>query len=128
MFLCDLGFIGTDEMPVADDLLAADVETIDPMRAREDEPGDGIVGTAELEPVGAPDRDVGALAGRELADVVASEHRRPTTRAEPQGLPRVQRLRAAAGTRDEQRLLHLQEEIAAFVRGGAVDSQPDSDV
>jgi hypothetical protein len=48
MFLCDLAFIGMDEMAVPDDLLAADVETIDSMRPREDEAGDGIFGTAQL--------------------------------------------------------------------------------
>jgi hypothetical protein len=63
MFLCDLALVGPHKMAVADDLLAADVETLDSVGAREDEPGDEIVGTAELEPVRPPDGYVRALAG-----------------------------------------------------------------
>ena len=39
----------------------------------------------------------------------------------------VERGRAAEAARDEQRLLHLQEEIAALVRSGAVDAEADPD-
>ena len=39
-------------------------------------PATEILGAAELEPVRAPDRDVGALARLERADVVAAEHAR----------------------------------------------------
>ena len=63
MFLRDLTLVGPDEVAVTNDLLAADVQTIDSVRPREDESGDEIVGTAELEPVGAPDREIGALPG-----------------------------------------------------------------
>ena len=55
---------------------------------REDEAGDRVVGAAQLEPVGAPDGDVGALARLERADVVAAEHPRAAARAEPQRLAR----------------------------------------
>jgi hypothetical protein len=54
MFPRDLGFIGQNEVAVSYDLLAADIETIDSMGPREDEPGYEIVGAAELEPVGTP--------------------------------------------------------------------------
>src|SRR6266516_3185723 len=116
MFLCNLALVGPDEVAVANDLLASDVETIDSLRSREDEPGDEIVGTTELEPVGAPDREVGSLPGRELTDVVASEHRRAASRAQPQRVARSQCSRPAARPRDEQRLLDLEEEVAPLVR------------
>jgi hypothetical protein len=48
MFLRYLTLIGPDELAVADDFLAADVETIDSVGPREDEPGNEVVGTAEL--------------------------------------------------------------------------------
>ena len=83
MFLCDLAFIGPDKVTVTHDLLAADVEAIDPMWPGEDEPGDEIVGAAELEPVRPPNGQVRALAGRELPDVVAAEHGCATSSAEP---------------------------------------------
>ena len=63
------------------------------MRAGEDEAADEVVGAAELEPVGAPDRDVGALAGRQRADVVAAEHRGAAAGREPQRLAGAQRRR-----------------------------------
>ena len=68
----DLILVGLDEVAVADDFLAADVQPVGAMRRRQDEAGDGIAGAAELEPVRPPDGDVGALAGLERADVVAA--------------------------------------------------------
>src|SRR5439155_25191908 len=47
-------------------------------------------------------------------------------RPEPQRLPGSQRRRAAATARHEQRLLHLEEQVAALVRGGAVDAEADA--
>ena len=71
----DLRLVGTDELAVADDVAAADEQPVDPVRGREDEARDGVVGAAELEPVRPPDREVGALAGLERADVVAAAAR-----------------------------------------------------
>ena len=68
--------VGSDELAVPDDVAAADDQTVDAVRGREDEAGDGIRGAAELEPVCPPDREVGALARLERADVVAAEDRR----------------------------------------------------
>ena len=62
-------------------------------RARADE----VVGAAELEPVGAPDRDVGALARLERADVVAAEHGGAAARREPQRLAGGHRRRRRRG-------------------------------
>src|SRR5205814_10045762 len=42
-------------------------------------------------------------------------------------LPGRERLRAAAGAGDEQRLLDLEEEVAALVGRRAVDAEPDAD-
>ena len=63
----DLLLVGPDEPAVADDLVAADVEPVDPMRCRQDEAGDRIGRAGELEPVGAPHGDVGPLARFERA-------------------------------------------------------------
>ena len=105
---------------------AADEQRVDAVRAAEDEVRDEVVGAAELEAVGAPDRDVGALAGLERADVVAPQHGGAAARREPQRVARGQRAAAAAAPRHEQRLLHLEEQIAALVRRGAVDAEPDA--
>src|SRR6185437_12239138 len=126
MFLCDLALLGPDKVAVTHDFFAVDVEAIDPVWPREDEPGDEIVGTAELEPVRPPNGQVRTFAGRELPDVVAAEHCRAASRAEPQGLARSHSFRPATGARDEQRLLDLHEEIAALVRGRPVYAEPDS--
>jgi hypothetical protein len=83
MFLCELPFVCPDEVALADDFLAADKEAIHSMRAGEDEAGNGILRPSELQAVRPPDRGVGASPRRELADVVAAEDRRATTRAEP---------------------------------------------
>jgi len=94
MFLRDLGLVGPHEMALADDFLAADVETIDSVGPREDEPGDEIVGAAELQAVRPPDGEVGALSRRELADIVAAEHRqRVAGRLAERGLHQDQRAR-----------------------------------
>ena len=71
MLARDLGLVGVDERAVAHDLAAADEQRVDAVRRREDECGGQVLGTAELEAVGAPDRDVGALARLERADVGA---------------------------------------------------------
>jgi hypothetical protein len=86
---------------------------VDAMRAGEDDPRDAIVCAGELEAVGAPHREVGALARLERADVVAAKHRRAAPRAEPERGARGHRFRPAAAARDEQGLLHHEEEIAA---------------
>ena len=96
------------------------------MRRREDEPGDAVLGAAELEPVGRPDREVGLLARLERADVVAAQDGGPAARPEPQRLARGHRLAAATAAGDEQRLLHLHEQVAALVRRRAVDPEPDA--
>src|SRR6266511_4680624 len=95
MLARDLHLVGADEMPVAHDWLAADVEPVDAVRPREDEPGDQVAGAAELESVRPPDCEIGSLAGRQLADVVPAEHRRATARAQAQSVAGGQRLRAA---------------------------------
>ena len=69
----DLVLVRMDESAAAHDVLALDDEPIDPVRRREDEPGDRILGAAELEAVGPPDREVGTLPRLERADVVAAE-------------------------------------------------------
>src|SRR5437879_4992675 len=128
MFLRDLAFVGPEQVAVADDLVAPDIEPVDSMGAREDEPGDKIFGAAELEPVGPPDRQICTLPGRELTDVVASEHGRAAPRPESQRGAGSQRRRAAACACNEERLLDLEKEIATLIRGGAVDAQADTDV
>ena len=55
------------------------------------------------------------------------EHRRAAARAEPERLACRQRLGPAAAARDEQRLLDLEGEVAALVRGRAVDAEADAD-
>ena len=105
---------------------AADDQPVDAMRPADDQVADEILGAAELEPVRAPDGEVGALARRERADVVAAQHLGAAARREAQRVARGQRRRAAAAARDEQRVLHVDEEVAALVRGAAVDAEPDA--
>ena len=50
-----------DEGATSHDVLASDDQPVDAVRSREDQSRDGIVGTAELEAVGGPDREVGLL-------------------------------------------------------------------
>ena len=74
----DLGLVGAHERAATDDVLAADDEAVDPVRAGQDEPGDGVVCAAELEPVGAPDGEVGLAPGS--SEPMSS---RPSTAAPP---------------------------------------------
>src|SRR5207247_2671886 len=114
MLAGDLVLVGVRQATVADNLFAADVEPVDAVRPGEHEPAHGIGGATELESVGPPDREVGALTGRQLADVVPSEDRGAAARPESQRIARGQRRGAAPDARDEQRLLDLEEEIAAL--------------
>jgi hypothetical protein len=82
---------------------------------------------AELEPVRAPDGEVGALARLERADVVAAEHGGAAAGAEPERVACRHRRGPPAAARDEQRLLHLEREVAALVRRAAVDAEADAD-
>ena len=84
----DLVLVGAHQVPAAHDRGAADVEPVDAVRAREHEAGDAVAARRQLEAVRAPDRDVGALARLERADVVAPEHGRAAARAEAQRLAR----------------------------------------
>src|SRR6266511_1450155 len=121
MLARDLFLVGTDEMPVAHDLLAGDVEPLHAVRPREDESGHLIRGSSQLQSVRAPDRKVGALAGRKLADVVPAEYRCAATRAEAERVARRQRLGATPRPRHQQGLLHLEKQVAALVRRGTRD-------
>src|SRR5690242_10269595 len=127
MLAGDLLLVGADERAAAYDFLAADEQPVDPMRAAEHEIRDEVVRPAELEPVGPPDRQVGAPAGCERANVLTAKHRGAAARAEAQRVARGHRLRAAATAGDEQRLLHLREEIASLVRRTSVDAEPRSE-
>src|SRR5207244_2533273 len=111
------------EGAAADDRFAADEQRVDPVRRREDESRDRVIGAAELEDVGAPDREVRPLARLERADVVAAEDGGAALRPEPERLACRERFWAAAAARDEQRLLHLEEQVASLVRRGAVDAE-----
>ena len=119
----DLGLVGPDERTAAHHVLAADDQPLDPMRGREHETGDQVVGASELQPAGTPDRKVGLLAWLERADVVATQHRGSPARRESQCFAGSECIRPAAPARNEQRLLDLEEEVAALVRGRAVDSE-----
>src|SRR5439155_8655593 len=91
----------------------------------EHESGDEIDRAGELEPVVPPDGEVGLFAELERADVVAPEHGRTAAGRQAEGVPCGQRRRSAPPTSGEQRLLDLEEEIAALVRGRAVDAEAD---
>src|SRR6185437_185580 len=83
----DLGLVRPYEAAVADDLLAADVESVDAVRRRQHQPRNRVdLGAPQLEPVGAPHCHVGTLSGRELPDVFAAEHRRSAASSQPQRL------------------------------------------
>src|SRR6266511_2866197 len=111
LFARDLRLVAGDEVPVPNDLFAADVEAVDAVRPGEDEACDRVRGAAELQPVRSPDGEVRAFPGREPADVVPAEDRRTAARAEVQRVACRQRLRPTAGAGDEQRLLDLEEEV-----------------
>ena len=128
MFLRELPFVCTNEVAVVDDFLSADEEAIDPMWACEDEPRDQIVGATELQAVGSPDGDVRPFTDGQLANVGTAKHGGAPACPEPERLAGAERLRTAARAGDEQCLLDLEEEVAALVRGRAVDAEPDPDV
>ena len=90
-------------------------------------PATGSAAPAELEAVHAPDREVGTLPRLEAADVGAAEGARAASRREPQGLARGHRAGPAAAAGDEERLLHLEEQVAPLVRRRPVDPEPDVD-
>ena len=54
------------------------------------------------------------------------QHRCTASRAEPDRVARRHRGTASPAARDEQRLLHLEEEVAALVRSRAVDAETDA--
>src|SRR5207244_9876014 len=93
MFPGDDFFVFAHELTVADDLLAAHVEAVDTVRRGEHEASDRIRRPAELEAVRAPDGEVGALSGRQLAEGVPPQYCRSPARAEPACVARRERLR-----------------------------------
>src|SRR5580765_2932574 len=129
VFARDLLLVRVGETAVAHDVLAADEQPVDAMRAREDEAPDEVVGAAELEAVRAPDREIGALAGLERADVGAAKHRRAAPCGQAKRLAGAHRPAAAATAAetpgDEECLLDLEEKVAPLVRRGAVDTEAD---
>src|SRR4029453_4379748 len=87
-------------------------------------PGQRVGGAGELEALQRPDRDVGALSGLERADVRPTKNRGAATGRKLQRIPCCHRLGPVAPACNEQRLLHLQEEVAPLVWGRAVDPRP----
>jgi len=126
MLARDRVFVGPDEPAVTHDFVAADVEPIDAMRRREDQSCELISGAGELEDVRTPDRDVGSPSCLERADVVPPQDLGATARRQPKRLADGHCSWPAAPSRDEQRLLDFEEEVAALVRGGAVNTEPDA--
>src|SRR5829696_9162370 len=127
MSASDLGLVGPYERAALDDELAADVEAVDAVRPGEDEAGHGIGRSGELERLVRPYGKVGAHAGRDRADVGPAEDARAAAGAEPDRLACRHRVRPAASACDEESLLHLEKEVAALVRRGAVDAETDAD-
>src|SRR5262249_25293399 len=107
MLAGDLLLVGPHERASADDVLTADEQAVDAMRAAQHKVRDEVVGAAELEPVRAPDRQTGAAPRLEGAQVVAPEYRRTAARPESERLARRHRGAPVAAARDEQRLLDL---------------------
>jgi hypothetical protein len=116
MVTCDLGLVGVDERSAAHDVATSDDEALDPVRRRQNEAGDQVPGSPELETVRSPDGKVGALAGLERADVVAPEHGGASPCPEVESFARGHRFGPAAATRDEERQLDVEEQVAALVR------------
>ena len=69
MLLRDCLLVRADKPALADDILAADEQPVDPMRGRKDEPRDRVPGPGQLEHVRPPNREVGAAAGLDCAEV-----------------------------------------------------------
>jgi hypothetical protein len=115
MVATDVRFVCPDEVSVADDLVAAYQQPVDPVRPAEDERRDGIVCACELEPLGRPDRDIRAPSALDRADVVTAENRCAAARCEPERLAHGHGVRPAEPAGDEQRLLGLEGEVSALV-------------
>src|SRR5262249_31900952 len=122
----DLALVGRDEGAVPHDIGSFDHEAVDAVWRREDETRDDVLGAAEFEPVRPPNREIRPLAWLRRAGPAPPTPRRSPARAEAHRLAGCQRGRATAPARYEQRLLHLEHEVAPLVRGGPVDSQADA--
>ena len=119
----DLGLVGADERPAAHDVAPCDDEPVDAMRAGEHQTCDRIGRALQRKLVDRPDREVGPLARGELPEVVTAENGGAAAGAESNRVARGHRLRAAPAARNEQRVLHLEEEIAALVGRRAVHAE-----
>jgi hypothetical protein len=117
--------VGVHESPAPHDVLALDDEPLDPVGRREDEAGNRVRRASELEPTRAPDGEVGPLPRLERPEVVPPQDCRAAARSESQCLAGRQRRGPASSARDQERLLHLEQEVAALVRRRAVDAEPD---
>ena len=126
MLAGDVVLVRVDETAVAHDVAPADDEPVDAVRQAQHPAGDRILRACELEAVESPDGEVGSTARLERADVVAAEDLGASTRREAERVAGGQRLGTAAAARDQQRLLHLEAEVAALVRRRAVHAEPDA--
>src|SRR6266536_5238002 len=124
----DLLLVGVHETAVADDLLAADVEPVGPMRGRKNKPRDQVPGPRHFKRVRSPHREVCTFARLDRAEIITAEDRCASARPEPQRVARRQRGGSAARACDKQGLLDLEEEVAALVRGRAVHAEPDANM
>ena len=114
------------QLAVADDELAADEQRVDGARGAERERRHGIGDAGEAQLAEIPERDVRQRADAEVPElVVAAQAAGAVARGQLERLARGQRRGAAGDAREHERRAQLVDQLAALVRGGAVDAEPD---
>src|ERR1700737_2890796 len=120
------GLAEVHQLSIMDHGFSLDEEVLHRSRVAEDEGRDRIRFRAAVrESVDREEGEVGPLADLDGANVVSAQARRAAAGRDAQRLAGGHRARAFSSPGGEQRLAHLRQQIAAVVRGGAVDREAD---
>src|SRR5215211_2111373 len=104
--------------------LAVDEQELDARGGAQDEGSYGVRDAGVGQVVGAPEGDIGELAGFERADLrLTAEAAGAVDGGELERLPRRETRGSPRETGEEQRLPHLHSELPRLVRCSAVDAQ-----
>src|SRR5256884_220827 len=122
------GLAEIDQVALMNDWLSLNEKMLDRPRIAEHERRYRVAFRAtEGQAVGCKERDVGALADLERADIVPAQARRPATGGHAQRLARAHRRGTLAPPGGEHRLARLGQQVAAVVGGRSIDGETNLD-
>jgi hypothetical protein len=117
-------YVYTNERAIGDDGVASD-EKVHYLAGRSKyEPSDGVRDVSDV--VGWPHGDIGRSSHLQTSEIGAAQASSTARGGKFECLGRRERIRlAGAQASNKERLLQLRQEVASFIRGYTVDTEPD---